>query len=389
MAKQYTAKIPFSRVEKIGIICNQNKRATLSTIYSELQSKYPNKEIYLSNCGFFNMTTNWTACFGLKADGVEWGYNWTMPYIGIKNNKKMEFCQAGTSVKDYTDAISGFPVLVENGQKSPSFSYCVDNSDRGRTMLGFNDKEVVLSVIADTSGSTDFTLDEEVSYMKNQGCTYAINLDGGGSSQCNFNGNKINSSRKVHNLFYIIAIKDTSSTSTPTSSSAPVDISKLSIGQVIKLKTGAKYASGLSIPKWVINSVLYVRGFNNSGVIFSTLKSGAITGVVPTQYIEGAMTDAPTSTNTTTNNTTNTTNTNTITNNSTSNTTTSGSTRTFTVGQVIQLKAGAKYTSGLSIPNWVINTKVLYVRSITNYGIVFSTLKTGDITGIVSPDYIK
>lgn len=385
MAKQYTAKIPFSRIEKMGIISNQTKRATLSTIYKELQAKYPNKEIYLSNCGFFAMCTNWTACFGLKADGVEWASNWNMPYIGIKNNNKMEFCQAGTSVKNYTDAVSAYPVLLENGKKSPSFSHCVDNSNRGRTMLGFNDKEVVLSVIADTSGSTDFTLDEEVSYMKNQGCTYAINLDGGGSSQCNFNGNKITSTRKVHNLFYIIASKATTSTTTNTTSK-PVDASNLSIGQVIKLKSGAKYTSGISIPKWVINSVLYVRGFNNRGVIFSTKKTGAITGTVSTQYIEGIMTN--TTTNTTT--TTKPTNTNTTTNTNTSTSTTTNTTnRTFTVGQVIQLKSGAKYTSGKSIPNWVINTKVLYVRSITNYGIVFSTLKTGAITGIVSPDYIK
>lgn len=331
------------------------------------------------------MCTNWTACFGLKADGVEWASNWNMPYIGIKNNNKMEFCQAGTSVKNYTDAVSAYPVLLENGKKSPSFSHCVDNSNRGRTMLGFNDKEVVLSVIADTSGSTDFTLDEEVSYMKNQGCTYAINLDGGGSSQCNFNGNKITSTRKVHNLFYIIASKATTSTTTNTTSK-PVDASNLSIGQVIKLKSGAKYTSGISIPKWVINSVLYVRGFNNRGVIFSTKKTGAITGTVSTQYIEGIMTN--TTTNTTT--TTKPTNTNTTTNTNTSTSTTTNTTnRTFTVGQVIQLKSGAKYTSGKSIPNWVINTKVLYVRSITNYGIVFSTLKTGAITGIVSPDYIK
>lgn len=328
------------------------------------------------------MCTNWTACFGLKADGVEWASNWNMPYIGIKNNNKMEFCQAGTSVKNYTDAISAYPVLLENGKKSPSFSYCVDNSNRGRTMLGFNDKEVVLSVIADTSGSTDFTLDEEVSYMKNQGCTYAINLDGGGSSQCNFNGNKITSTRKVHNLFYIIATKATTSTTTNTTSK-PVEVGNLSIGQVIKLKSGAKYSSGISIPKWVINSVLYVRGFNNKGVVFSTLKTGAITGTVPTQYIEGIMTDAPTTPVAPEKPTTP------APAPSAPSTNTTNTQRTFTVGQVIQLKAGAKYTSGTSIPNWVINTKVLYVRSITNYGIVFSTLKTGAITGIVSPDYIK
>ena len=374
MAKQYTAKIPFSRIEKMGIISNQTKRATLSTIYKELQAKYPNKEIYLSNCGFFAMCTNWTACFGLKADGVEWASNWNMPYIGIKNNNEMEFCQAGASVKNYTDAVSAYPVLLENGKKSSSFSHCVDNSNRGRTMLGFNDKEVVLSVIADTSGSTDFTLDEEVSYMKNQGCTYAINLDGGGSSQCNFNGNKITSVRKVHNLFYIIATKATTTS---------VDIDKLSIGQVIKLKTGAKYTSGISIPSWVINSTLYVRGFNSKGVIFSTRKIGVITGVVPIQYIEGIMTNVTTTTKSTINASTS------ANTNSSTSTSTNTINRTFTIGQIIQLKSGAKYTSGKSIPNWIINTKTLYVRSITKYGIAFSTLKTGAITGIVSPNYIK
>ena len=128
--------------------------------------------------------------------------------------------------------------------------------------------------------------------------------------------------------------------------------------------------------KLIINSVLYVRGFNNNGVIFSTRKTGAITGTVPTQYIEGIMTNTTTTTNTSNTNT------------STS-TTTNTANRTFVVGQEIQLKDGAKYTSGQSIPSWVINAKKLYVRSITNYGIVFSTLKTGAITGIVSPYYIK
>lgn len=384
MAKHYTAKIPFTRVVKMGIICNQNKRATLQTIYNELVARYPGKEVYVSNCGFFAMCTNWTACFGLKAAGTVWASNWNMPYIGIKNDKEIEFCKSGTSVAPYTDAVSAYPVLLENGKKSSSFSHCIDNSNRGRTMLGFNGSQVVLSVIADTAGSSDFTLDEELSYMQKQGCTYAINLDGGGSSQCNFNGSKITSTRKVHNLFYIIANKATTTTSTSSSSStstATVKASDLKVGQVIKLTSNAKYTTNYTVPNWVKNSVLYVRSVTSTTVTFSTQKTGAITGTVLLKYVAGIVADATSST--TSNSTSTSTSTSTSSNASSSN----SSTRTFTVGQTIKLKTGAKYTSGTTIPTWVINS-TLYVRSITNYGIVFSTQKTGAITGIVNAEYI-
>lgn len=64
------------------------------------------------------------------------------------------------------------------------------------------------------------------------------------------------------------------STSTTTTSNT------LNEGDVIQLKSGATYATGGDIPKWVFNSTLYYRGRNNNGIIFSTQKTGAITGVV-------------------------------------------------------------------------------------------------------------
>lgn len=120
----------------------------------------------------------------------------TIRYHGIGNKFPAAF----------TDGVTGYPVLVENGKRASSFHNGPDGkSDRGRTMIGYNNDCVILSVISDTAGSSDFTLEEELNYMLNQGCTYAINLDGGGSSQCNFNGKRINSSRKVHNMIYIVA----------------------------------------------------------------------------------------------------------------------------------------------------------------------------------------
>lgn len=62
---------------------------------------------------------------------------------------------------------------------------------------------------------------------------------------------------------------------------------KMNVGDVIKLASGAKYTTGQPIPNWVINSTLYAREIRDNNVVFSTLKTGAITGVVDKKYIVG------------------------------------------------------------------------------------------------------
>lgn len=56
-------------------------------------------------------------------------------------------------------------------------------------------------------------------------------------------------------------------------------------GQVIQLKPGCTYANGKAIPKWVFNSTLYYRGMSGSNVVFSTQKTGAITGTVKPENV--------------------------------------------------------------------------------------------------------
>lgn len=51
------------------------------------------------------------------------------------------------------------------------------------------------------------------------------------------------------------------------------------IGDTVKI-TGKTYSDGTIIPQWVKNSVLYVRGVNDENIVVSTLKEGAVTGVV-------------------------------------------------------------------------------------------------------------
>lgn len=84
------------------------------------------------------------------------------------------------------------------------------------------------------------------------------------------------------NAFVVEVEEETVTPSTPT----PTPVKKeLKEGDVIKLKQGCTYYNGKSIPSWVFNKTLYYRGKNNNGVIFSTLKTGAITGVVKEENI--------------------------------------------------------------------------------------------------------
>lgn len=66
---------------------------------------------------------------------------------------------------------------------------------------------------------------------------------------------------------------------TSTNTSVPAK-KELKNGDVITLKAGATYYNGKSIPAWVLKKTLYYRGTNNNGVVFSILKTGAVTGTV-------------------------------------------------------------------------------------------------------------
>jgi hypothetical protein len=60
------------------------------------------------------------------------------------------------------------------------------------------------------------------------------------------------------------------------------DTDKLKVGDEVELIAGATYSSGKAIPAWVFDKKLYLREFRNDGrnAIISTVKSGAITGIV-------------------------------------------------------------------------------------------------------------
>ena len=63
--------------------------------------------------------------------------------------------------------------------------------------------------------------------------------------------------------------------------------SNLKVGDAIKLLPGATYTSGKAIPNWVFKSKLYLREIraNTGSYVFSTQKTGAVTGVVAPKFV--------------------------------------------------------------------------------------------------------
>lgn len=146
--------------------------------------------------------------------------------------------------------------------------------------------------------------------------------------------------------------------------SADVDFS---IGDEVKLASGAKYTSGATIPGWLFGTKLYVRDIQGSNIVFSTVKTGAVTGVVNKKYLtrysatSGSVTTAPTSTSTTS---------------------------ALKVGDKVKMKNNAPiYGQSYKFQSWVYNS-TLYVREIHGSRVVVSTQKTGAVTGSVDKKYL-
>ena len=63
-----------------------------------------------------------------------------------------------------------------------------------RTMIGYNDKEIIIAVVdgRQPGRSVGMTYHEQAQLMQRLGCTEALNLDGGGSTTCWVAGKVVN-----------------------------------------------------------------------------------------------------------------------------------------------------------------------------------------------------
>jgi LysM repeat protein len=124
--------------------------------------------------------------------------------FGLKDEKTLEFNYDGNNnVKDYFGAYGD---IIRDGKHAV---YLKDENKRGRTGIGITDDSIVLVSIGDKENkykcSSAVFMD---TYFK--GCDFAINLDGGGSSQWITPSNRYISGRLV--AWYLCIWVDTIST---------------------------------------------------------------------------------------------------------------------------------------------------------------------------------
>ena len=179
--------IPLSSVERIELRVT-NCRKTLSQVKAETKAHY------VLNGGMWN--PDGSACPLLKVGGVmRSGTPWRS--VGYAWDKGPDIHM--TSGYEGADNFIAVTALISSGKPVDKPSYGSDQGGkRGRSAIGLRGDSLALYCSGDGTrdAATPETLRDELAGL---GWSSAVMLDGGGSSQCDFGGERITASRKVHN----------------------------------------------------------------------------------------------------------------------------------------------------------------------------------------------
>lgn len=203
-------KIPLDKITKIALVQTNGKK-TLSQVKSETGCQHViNGTLYDFNdfevkcpCRINGQT------MATSKDGY-WCYGWQ-----VGSDIKMIHSKDMNKYKNVFSCCT----MLKDGKNTYMAYTSAQGGKRGRTAVGI-DNQNNLVLFCSKDGTNDAKTPEKLrDYMKyNLKCQSAIMLDSGGSSQCDFNGKKITSSRKVANY---LCVWTSSETEKPTNNSCP------------------------------------------------------------------------------------------------------------------------------------------------------------------------
>lgn len=192
MANQCAVTIPLSDIDRIELYINSPRR-TLADIKKRTGADY------LLNGTLYNMTTGAVNCH-MKSNGEVYG---NPPYTvyGYAWDSAADFAMAvlPCGKRNY---IACTP-LIKDRKKIPKLTYDPgQGGSRGRSAIGIKGGRLALYCTKGGSSAarTPEKLRDDLFYS---GWDSAIMLDGGGSSQCDFAGQCITSTRKVQHLILV------------------------------------------------------------------------------------------------------------------------------------------------------------------------------------------
>ena len=157
------------------------------------------------NGGLFNR--DWTACPLTKVDGKMISKApWSAYGFGWDSGSDIHLTADHAGVRNF---ISSALCLVRSSKpiKPLTYSQSALGNSRGRSALAILNDKLILYCTGDGAADvkTPEALRDDLCAM---GCSAALMLDGGGSSQCNFAGKIIAGSRKVQNLVLVYLKKN-------------------------------------------------------------------------------------------------------------------------------------------------------------------------------------
>lgn len=187
--------VPLSRIERLEIKVT-GCRKTMAQVKKETGASH------VLNGGMWN--ADGSPCPLLKVDGKNlssfpwsaYGYSWDDGpdiHLSLQHTKR--------------NFIAVTP-LIKDGEPIEKLSYAyAQGGKRGRSAMGL--KAGALCLYCTSDGSSDAKTPEQLrDELHALGWESAIMLDGGGSSQCDFGGEAIKASRKVHNWILVYLKKE-------------------------------------------------------------------------------------------------------------------------------------------------------------------------------------
>jgi N-acetylmuramoyl-L-alanine amidase len=247
----HIVEIPRDEIDEISVEQCAQPKETLKSFYSR-QTKKPD---ILMNGSLFGMSGG-IPCFGLiidskvvANDGARiWG-------IGVTGSTNVSYGKI--DAKNWKSWISGYPVLIENGNKNTITDARELDYKARRSIWGISTKNVYL-VTVDSPG---MNFSDMQTLMHDLECTAAINLDGGGSTRCMVNGDTITNgleNRQVDNVITVY-LKSETTTQTTETSKEPVVNTHTEGGKTLKIyediiqQNGGKVRPGTKRDKkWIV-----------------------------------------------------------------------------------------------------------------------------------------
>ena len=238
--------VPLSSVERIELRVT-NCRKTLSQVKEETGAHY------VLNGGMWN--PDGSACPLLKVGGVmRSGTPWRA--VGYAWDKGPDIHM--TSGYEGAANFIAVTALISSGKPVDKPSYgSAQGGKRGRSAIGLRGDSLALYCSGDGTrdAATPETLRDELAGL---GWASAVMLDGGGSSQCDFGGERITASRKVHNWICVYLKQAGQAPPDKEESMGKYKVTP-SIGVNIRSGPGTSYGKVGAYPMGTVVDVLEVR----------------------------------------------------------------------------------------------------------------------------------